>query len=262
VWAEGEKGTGAGEAITFSFTEEMEISGFDIWNGYQRSAEHFKANAKLNEFEFFESSKPDDKVKMSVGPITDKQYVEFKKPLKGKEFILKATSVYAGEKYPDMVISELRLYMNKVPFIICTSLTEEGIENNIDKAIGTVLENVLDRCITNNYEEDMNGVFSYNRSITLRSDNTFVMYTGEYNDSKSTNDTLEIVADGNWELISTDHKTAKIRVFGKYASLTDDYGLYKGSGQSSFQKIFQDFVTITEKSIKGEKFVEEVKIGF
>ena len=41
-WAEGTAGTGAGESLTLTLDEPIEAVGLLLWNGYQRSTDHFR----------------------------------------------------------------------------------------------------------------------------------------------------------------------------------------------------------------------------
>lgn len=262
VWAEGSEGKGVGEQIFFTFKENVKIEGLAISNGYQRSETHYKSNARLKSFEFSHVGDTSKKELITISDFVATQNVVFNEAYTGREFVLTVKEVFPGEKYNDLVISELKFFSGQVPFIICSGFTEDNILENCKKTDNTVLEKLLNKNIRNYYREEFNSSFSYDRSFLLRSDNTFVMYNNEYDDGVSIKDTLKIVADGNWEIIEANEKTAKIRVFGKYASLTDDYGMYKGQGVKTFQKIFQDYITISEKSLKGEQFVEEIKFGF
>ncbi|MBN2682433.1 MAG: hypothetical protein JXR58_07980 [Bacteroidales bacterium] len=258
VWVEGALGRGVDEQIFFTFSEEVSIDGIIVFNGYQRSDSHYKSNARVKSLEFFAKESPEEKEISDISDMPEKQEITFSKPQVGKEFILSIKDIFSGEKYEDLAIAEIRFMSAGVPFIIYSAYTEENIIATKGKIEGSILEKILDRNIRNNYIAQFNEYFSFNRSFLLRSDNTFVMYNDEYDEGISMKDTLKIVADGNWELIEANEKTAKIRVFGKYASLTDDYGMYKGEGAKTFQKIFQDFVIINSKNIVGEKFIEEL----
>ncbi len=45
-WVEGAKGTGAGESLTLTLDAPLELVGLELWNGYQRSEDHFQKNAR------------------------------------------------------------------------------------------------------------------------------------------------------------------------------------------------------------------------
>jgi hypothetical protein len=262
VWAEGNHGTaGVAETLNFKLKNEIVITGIEIWNGYQRSSKHFEANARVEKFEFGLTNDNGKKGSYSLLDDSKPQYIKLDEPITGKEFSLKILSAYHGKKYTDLVISEIRLYSNGVPFIIKTTFEEENSTNNIEKYKETALKKIIDKRINNIYNEDING-FSYDRSLIIRSNNTFVMYDSKFNYNESDKDTLKLVADGNWEVVEEYENETKIRVFGKYASLTDDYGFYKGKGKAAYHKIFQDFVTITNKHIEGEKFIERLEFEY
>lgn len=52
VWVEGADGQGVGEQLIFHFDEEVQIDALLLWNGYQRSEVHYKANTRLRNFTF------------------------------------------------------------------------------------------------------------------------------------------------------------------------------------------------------------------
>lgn len=247
-WAEGDANSGVGTKITFKFNTQQNLSAIQIWNGYQRSEEHFKANARIKKFSFSANGTTQE---YSLEDNTTPQKIQLQTALTGTEFILEIKEVYEGTKYKDLVVSEMRFYDNEKPILMQTKETENQITELKNKAKNTPLEKVLDTRL--NYQE--NDYFQIDKSFILRSDGTFVMYKtekSEEEDSKS-----EILADGNWEIKEMNGDKVKIRVFGKFVDFSQYQDFYKGKITKDFLQIFQDFVTIDNQKLKGEKFIGE-----
>jgi len=47
-WAEGAKRPGVGEWLTVTLSEPIELTAIELWNGHQRSQEHFRQNARAS----------------------------------------------------------------------------------------------------------------------------------------------------------------------------------------------------------------------
>ncbi|HZH79200.1 MAG TPA: hypothetical protein VEY88_24450, partial [Archangium sp.] len=45
-WVEGAKSTGAGEFLTLTLEAPVELTALELWNGYQRSEDHFQKNVR------------------------------------------------------------------------------------------------------------------------------------------------------------------------------------------------------------------------
>ncbi len=244
-WAEGNENSGVGTKITFKLNKQS-ISAIQIWNGYQRSEEHFKANARIKKFSFGTNGNFQD---YNLEDNSAPQKIQLESPLTGNEFVLEVKEVYEGTKYKDLVVSEMRFYDNEKPMLIQTKETENQIKELKNKAKNTPLEKVLDTRL--NYQED--DYFQIDKSFILRSDGTFVMYKIE--NSEKENSKSEILADGNWEIKEMNADKVKIRVFGKFVDFSQYQDFYKGKVTKDFLQIFQDFVIIDNQKLKGEKFV-------
>lgn len=244
VFAEGAPGAGENETLTFKFDQKVKMDGLKIWNGFQRSDKHYSANARIKSFEF---GTPGNTSKYTLKDEQAPQDITLTKGIEGNEFVLKILEVYPGTSYKDLVLSELRFLNQDVSFVIRNKEEEKNIQALEEKAKGTVLEKVLDRRIKNSIEE----YSSSENSLILRSDYTFVLYENDNSD----NDKREIIGDGSWEIVDLQKDKAKIRVFGKLLDLSQTFNEYQGSSSSSYLRIFQDFVTIDNTTVKGEKFV-------
>lgn len=244
AWVEGAEGNGIGEKVTFNTQKGLKINSIKIWNGYQRSPSHHYSNAKLKTFDFTTGELTENN---EIRNSETSQVVNFENTFKGDEFILKITDAFDGNSYEDLAISEITFYQNQYPIKIRT--------NAIEKTIKANKENpdlwFLDRGFESTHEE---GAGAIDISMNIRSNGTFVYYKDEYCGPYC----YEII-DGNWELIESDEDKAKIMVYGKIFRPSASEEMYQGKMNMNSVKIFKDQITITKKSLQGQKFIEEIK---
>jgi hypothetical protein len=273
-WAEGAKGTGIGEKITFSINESIKVSSIKIWNGYQRSPAHYSGNARVKQFKFGLKDS-----ELSTYTLEDEmipQVISLKNVLIGSEFVLIVDDVYKGLKYEDLVVSEVH-FLNSDGTILIESQSDEKRIEELLGTTNTILKEYLDRniAVTLNKKtktETMAEYYNEENSFIIRSNNTFVLYqrkstsVEEYFDEDGeedygySEDKKETISDGNWELVQEGDGFIKIRIFGKTYSPTTSAELYMGDVTSDNVKIFQDYLTLTKSKISGQKFVEDIII--
>lgn len=255
-WAEGSSNSGEGEWLEFNFDKEQAVDRLMVWNGYQRSPEHYAANARVHNATVISG---DQQQKISMNDSSSSQIVNFGKTITGKSFKLQIDTIYKGTKYKDMVISELSFGDKKGYFSLYTGGEETRKKSLVLKVKGTVLEKMIDRSFSN--MED-NGPDGYNKkSIVLRSNGSFVLWIEESaTEGMGGGFTESKVFDGNWDLISANGSQAKIKIFGKAVTTTENYDPYKTSEKSSRSAIFSDTVTVTEGEFKAAKSFDAIKL--
>lgn len=251
VWAEGGKGSGENENLTFSLEKEQTVSRIKVWNGYQRSEKHFGANARIKSFEF--GIKGGSKATYTLQDSMDPQEVTLNEPLSGKEFVLTVLEVYPGKDYKDLVVSEILFFNTDIPFVVKNNDAEASVKSLITKTKGSVLENYVDKRLKNHVD---NYDFISDKSLILRSNKTFVLYEHSTTSDGTKEETVETVADGNWEIMEQTDEYAKVRVFGKLFNLSEAVEVYKGNTSKEFIKIFQDNLHITKEEVRGEKYID------
>ena len=253
VWVEGAPGNGENQSITVKFQTAQQASGIRVMNGFQRSDKHFTSNARAKKI--LVTTESGGSQEITLDDEQGEQAISFTTPMKGSEFKFTIKEAYPGTAYKDLVLSELKLTGSDGDFIVEDAVTETIKSELITKAKDTPLEGVLDYRVYNSYVESDLTV----RSIILRSDYTFVAYMESSQDNGTTQQKTELIADGNWELKSLNSEEAKVRVFGKLIRLSETTDYYAGDTSDEYLQIFQDNLTITEASITGEKFIEEIK---
>ena len=248
AWAEGAATSGEGETLTFEFGESVNITAIQIWNGYQRSEEHFSANARLRDFDFGE--KDGTTSTYTLRDTKAGQKIELKVPAKGTTFALKIKSVYPGKSYKDLAISDLVFYNGNQPFVLHSALPEKYQAALRSKGAGSPIAALLDKRISNQISEDITegDVYLTSTSLILRSDGTFVYYS---ENSSGGNLDLSTIADGNWEMLSG----SKIKVFGKWTDQVNWPEYYKGNTPQSPTRIFNDVLTIDAQKVIGTKMM-------
>lgn len=243
VWAEGSASSGEGETLTFEFEAPVNITAIQIWDGYQRSDEHFSANARLRDFDF--GAKGGNARTYTLRDTKAGQKIELQVPTKGSAFELKVKSVYPGKSYKDLVLSDLVFYDGDQPFILHSTLPENYQKTLQSKAVNSPLAALLDKRIANEVQEDASSV---SQSLILRSDGSFVLYSLARSDGEAD---ISTFADGNWEILSNN----QVKVFGKWTDLINLPAYYKGSEQQNPTRIFKDVLTVDAKQVTGTKMV-------
>ena len=248
-WAEGnKKSSGEGESISFEFVKEVNISAIRIWNGYQRSDEHFAANARVRDFEFGIKGGP-----LTTYTLRDTkagQKIDLGAALKGQNFELRIKSVYPGRNYTDLAISELLFLDGETPFVMASELPRQYATELHRKASISPLAQILDRRISNVVQE---ADVTTRQSLIIRSDGTFVLYSTNEMPGDAKN---QILADGNWELIRADGAGAVLKVFGRWNDISDFTELYRGKTTQDITRIFSDEITIEGSTARGKKMID------
>ncbi|GAB4494544.1 MAG: hypothetical protein OHK0019_21180 [Saprospiraceae bacterium] len=248
-WVEGNKtSAGEGETLNFEFEEPVNITAIQIWNGYQRSSEHFAANARVRNFEFGAKGGP-----MTVYTLSDSktaQKVKLAAPLKGQSFELKIKNIYPGKKYKDLVISELVFFDGEQPFVVSSKLPEQNRANLRSQVGSSPLAQLFNRRISNLLDDESGTITE--QSLIIRSDGTFVLYSNEILPDDSESQTL---ADGNWELVSSDEAGATIKIFGRWNNVSNFADYYRGKSVQNVTRIFSDELTTDGNTVQGKKIV-------
>ncbi|MEZ4964814.1 MAG: hypothetical protein R2791_06185 [Saprospiraceae bacterium] len=248
VWAEGSKQTaGVGDSIRFGFMEDVNITAIQIWNGYQRSDDHYASNARVRDFRFGVAKGP--AATYTLRDTRAGQRIELRTPAKGRQFDFHIESIYPGRKYKDLVISEIVFFDGDIPFVLSSEMHRQYTTELHRKAITSPLSRVLDRRISNKVEEME---VTTDQSLILRSDGTFVLYSSDIlpNDTESLT-----LADGNWELLRSDAAGAVIKVFGKWNNVSDFIELYQGKTTRDVTRIFSDELVLEANTIRGKKMI-------
>ncbi|WP_224363008.1 NADase-type glycan-binding domain-containing protein [Hyalangium versicolor] len=211
-WVEGAKGTGAGESITLTLDSPLELKGLELWNGYQRSMDHFKKNARVAQLSLsVDGGAP---IVLKVGDKSGPQVISLPAPVKGKTFKLTVDKAIAGSKYPDLVLSELRLVDAQGTLTVRTPDMEERRKVFQGELANTSLAKVVDQSWYNRCAEQSGLVV---RTLKLRSNHTFVFYDntqGEGDPDKGVDESKEVL-DGAWVVKKSAKPWTAIELYGR-----------------------------------------------
>lgn len=261
TWCEGVNGDGVGEKLNFTFQASQKITGLRIWNGYQRSQKHFKGNGRVKKATISDGTKKETVILQDKYGV---QEVRFKAPFNATALTMTIDEIYKGTKYTDLCISELSfLHDTRIITVDNSSYIEKKRLNNEKEYTGTLLGSVLNKLISKRHMAEGEDDFDESVSLILRSDNTFVYYS-DYGDVSSGKE-KNIVADGNWSFVSFNGVNQTIKLFGQWLNVSEISSVYTGSSKSSYQRIFQDKITLSKKTFVSKtsngSYVDKAKAG-
>ena len=107
AWVEGKTGDGIGEWIVMIPAAGKRVRGFELLNGYHKNNDLFQKNGRVKDFEVvLPNGKPQT---ITLADRAGPQRFTFESALAVEWVQLRIQSVYAGTKYKDTAITELRL---------------------------------------------------------------------------------------------------------------------------------------------------------
>lgn len=108
AWVEGASGAGVNESVVFTFDGEYKVSGMNINAGYQKNQDIYYKNARPQSVKLTFSD--GSSMSLDLGDICGPQNIAFGHPVKTSEITIAIESVYPGNKYEDLAISEIAWY--------------------------------------------------------------------------------------------------------------------------------------------------------
>jgi hypothetical protein len=239
----GKKTNGKGETLTVKFKTPVNIAGLMIWNGYQRSESHYRANGRVSKLSISGNGVANT---VAVSDEEGMQKLSLEKPLlKTHSVVIKIDDIYRGSKYPDVLISEIRFVDSEGSIIFPVVAPQKP---KLQPQIAPLMDRSFSSLACRSSAEAAQGRKhrrtvsadhddQETRFVRFRSDGTFVIFNrkgGEWS-TKST------VMEGNWASMPNG-----IRIFGKrYKRETNvQQRNYGQSEETSPVEIFQSDFTI------------------
>jgi len=199
AWStDGKTTTGPGESLEIKFSAPQDLSGIIIWNGYQRSNAHFSANGRVSRLTIASGQGSED---VAVTDKSGAQRIALPTPLKDASSVrLTIAGIYPGEKYMDVLLSELR-FIDSQGRILLPEVV--GLEPTPSARTAELVDRSLSSVACSSSFSRGN----FQRNLRLRKDGSFVIYAKAYDDDgKNTDQVLE----GNWSQAGDE-----VRIFGK-----------------------------------------------
>ncbi|MEM6272116.1 MAG: M15 family metallopeptidase [Bacteroidota bacterium] len=256
-WAEGKTGSGNGETVQFSFARKVRIEKIKVWNGYQRSEDHFSRNERAQTIRF--AVVGGSGAELTLKDESAAQAIALPEALEGTEFELKVNSVYPGKAYDDLVISELRFFDGKRWFGLQDAGAATREQSLLTQCQNSPLAGAVNRPIVDEWSTAEDAIRK-ERSLLLRSNGSFVLYLNDYENFGTKMKDIRQVADGGWEIIEANAERARVKIFGKIHRVRDKIDIYKGTSTRSTTRIFSEFLTITADMVKGEKLLDSARM--
>lgn len=167
-WVEGSAGLGVGETYTIELDAPFALKKLEIWNGYQRSQDHFDKNARASKLAISVGGAREE---VAVDPeVFGPQSLPFAGGVEGKTIALEILEAHAGTRYKDLVISEIRLWDEQGPVRVAVKGTAERASALKGKVAGTAVAPLVDKLWMGACTE------VGERTLKLRSDHSFVWY--------------------------------------------------------------------------------------
>ena len=198
AWSTNGKETdGINQSVTVTFDSKEEIGGIIIWNGYQRSDAHFKANGRVKKLD----------INGQIAQAADTQGLQtilLPNKIKTDKITLTIKEIFKGKKYKDVLISELRFITPEGRIILpqVKRAFAELSKNDVFKTDVTYINLIASFEYDNGPDSEPEDVPK--DTLRIRNNGSFVLYR----ESKYEN---ADISEGNWEETGKN----KIRVFGK-----------------------------------------------
>lgn len=253
AWVEGSTGLAKGEFITITLAQSIGVSGLWLWNGFQRSKEHFKTNSSVKEFDFGLTDSPS--ATFSLRNTKAGQFFELKNKVISNQFTLSIKDAYKGKKYEDVALSELILMDYEQAIYIDTDFEEQLAANLKQQLQNTPLANRLNRRLMNTLEYKFDDLLA-ERSLTLHENGTFVYYSKDF--TPSNEEEVYLAAEGQWVILEKQSDKVRVRVLGNYRTYSEVELRQSGQKASDLNQIFSEVWTFRNNSVEGQDILEEI----
>lgn len=108
AWAEGDSGNGVGQTICLNLNQEDVVSAIGMVNGYGKSDSLYSKNCRVKSATVSFSDGSSQTITFSDGILTEQKVTIT--PVKTSYVQITINEVYAGDKYTDLCISEIKCY--------------------------------------------------------------------------------------------------------------------------------------------------------
>jgi hypothetical protein len=226
----GQTSKGKGESVEVKFSRPQNVSAMMVWNGYQRSETHFKANGRVTTVAVSDGTSSS---RVSLADKMGSQRVQFGSSFKNVSSLkLTIEEIAPGAKYPDVLISELRFIDDQNRILIPQVQTA-------NPASSPLIDALLDKSLSSVACNSSFTPGNFQRSLRLRKDGSFVIYGKAHDEEEKKK--VDQVLEGNWEL-----RESTIRIFGKRYSDTIVRTEYSQNTARTPPSIFQSELKVAK----------------
>jgi hypothetical protein len=226
-WVEGADGPGAGQGITVTFDQPVTVNAIELWNGYQRSKDHFKKNARAKRIAVGTGEPP--AATLNLADKMGEQKLALPAPITGTTFTLKILDAIKGSAYQDLVLSELRFWDASGPFTLATTDLSQRTAALRKSLSGTPLGEVTDRHLSGACPAGYD-----RRELKLRTNNTFVWYEDlASSEEQSTSE----VFDGVWVTRTQASPWSELELFGRRHRVETTWAPYQEESEATTDRI-------------------------
>lgn len=245
-WVEGKPDDGIGEFIQIELDDEITLTGLEIYNGYQRSLDHFQKNGAVTRLLVSSGTQSSS---LDLTNVFGAQRVFLSSPITGKNFKFTIEAVRTGSSWKDTAISELILLgKDFARFTVVDPQIAAAEKTRIDSARGSSVESLLgerfttqDHCTGDDFE------------LVFRPNGSFVIWKNFESTTKDSS-----VMDGNW-ILEKSGEESQLYIFGALYEVRRAVTGQTGEGpytqnivsQQSSTQIFSDRIKVSEKDMKG-----------
>ena len=244
AWSTNGKETdGINQNVTVTFDNREEIGGIIIWNGYQRSDAHYKANGRIKKLGVNGQT-------VQVNDAQGFQTILLPKKINTDKVTLTIEEIFKGEKYNDVLMSELR-FLTAEGQIVLPQAKRVSAKLPISDVFKTDVTYIsLVKKVGGQNDDSYNDATK--DTLRIRSNGSFVLYREGENESAG-------ISEGNWE----ETEKNKIRLFGKkyriIPSLTSVYSYSGYDYKLDDPNVKPENVVIFQSNVTFSKFTSLTK---
>nr|WP_244279528.1 discoidin domain-containing protein [Leptospira brenneri] len=250
AWVEGAKANGEGESFQIELEDNIDLSGFEIFNGYQRLDALFYKNGSVTELLVSDGS---ESFPIKIEDRQGGQRIFFPKTLSGKKFTFTIQKVRPGKTWTDTVIAEIILLGEKGKrYTVLDKDADEFKSSVLSKTKNTILSGVVNKAVFRDVSDG-----SFRLDYVFRSNGSFVIWKDDESEKR--------VLDGNWVLLEASPTEAKIKIFGRDHKVVtqslDSNSPYAETTSAVSTLIFGDTLTVKKSGNTLQMIGKKVQIA-
>lgn len=209
-WVEGADGLGIGESIRAELPKgPIEVHAIELWNGYQRSPDHFAKNARAKRIAVITDK---GRVELDVPDRMGPSKLQLPEPHRTSTLAIEILEATPGSRYEDLVLSEARVWDAEGPLSF-VNFDKAAAFGRLTEARGTAVERLVDTLLVSACDPGA-------RQLKLRSNASFVWWATD-----PMEDATEVF-DGTWVFRGPKDGGTQVQLYGRRHVTTVDWSPY------------------------------------